>query len=465
MIGMLKRHEIEILLKAGHSQPEVARLSGVGLRSVRRIAKEPSVVDVDDAAERAKRRIGRPNVVENFRKQVEAILKQEPDLPSLEILRRVREAGYPGGKTALYELVASLRPPLAQPLVRFEGLPGEFSQHDFGEVEIPFLNDSIQRVHFFASRLKYSRYIRVSLVPNETVEPLVRTLAGHLQDWGGRPLLCVFDRPKTIALKWKKNGEVTEWNPVFATATLEMGIGVELCWPYQARQKGSVENLVGFVKSSFFKVRKFYDEEDLRRQLVEWHREVNGERPCRATGIIPAVRLAEEAPRLRPLRVRPEELALAISRPATLFLYGDRVRIVAGEYKAEHPRKFVGRESSWRAEHRAALVAAVSGKRGKRYLKRQQLLELGETALGYLTELVHRRPRGWWADVDRLHDILQNYGPEVLREAMEEGLKEQRFDVRFVELVFLPVLPSLAEPIRCGPQRSRSRRSRGVAKP
>jgi transposase len=25
--------------------------------------------------------------------------------------------------------------------------------------------------------------------------------------------------------------------------TLEMGVGVELCWPYQARQKGSVENL------------------------------------------------------------------------------------------------------------------------------------------------------------------------------------------------------------------------------
>lgn len=157
MIGMLKRHEIEILLKAGHSQRQLARLSGVGLRSVRRIAKEPSVIDVDDAAEREKRRIGRPKVAENFRAQVEAILKQEADLPSLEILRRVCEAGYPGGKTALYELVASLRPQVAQPLVRFEGLPGEFSQHDFGQVEIAFLNGSVQRVHFFASRLKYSR--------------------------------------------------------------------------------------------------------------------------------------------------------------------------------------------------------------------------------------------------------------------------------------------------------------------
>jgi hypothetical protein len=148
--------------------------------------------------------------------------------------------------------------------------------------------------------LKYSRWVRVSLVPDEGVESLVRTLAEHLASWGGRPLLCVFDRPKTIALKWRKNGEVTEWNPVFAYATLEMGVGVELCWPYRAQQKGSVENLVGFVKSSFFKVRRFHDEEDLRQQLRDWHREVNQERPCRATGIIPALRhITRRRPSLR----------------------------------------------------------------------------------------------------------------------------------------------------------------------
>jgi transposase len=304
MLGMLKRHEVEILLKAGHSKTEVARLAGVSLCSVKRIAQESPVVHVDDATERSKRQIGRPSTVANFRKQVVGILQETPDLASLEILRRVREAGYPGGKTALYALVASLRPKPAKPLVRFEGLPGEFSQHDFGEVEVEFLNGARHRIHFFASRLKYSRFIRVSLVKDETVESLVRTLAEHLASWGGRPLLCVFDRPKTIALKWRKNGEVTEWNPVFVYATLEMGVGVELCWPYRAQQKGSVENLVGFVKSSFFKVRRFHDEEDLQQQRRDWEREVNEQRPCRATGIIPAVRLAEETPRLRALKVR-----------------------------------------------------------------------------------------------------------------------------------------------------------------
>ena len=104
---MLKRHEVEILLKAGHAKAEVARLTGVSLCSVKRIAQEQPVEHVDDAAERVARKIGRPSTVQTFRKQVVGILQQTPDLASLEILRRVREAGYEGGKTALYDLVAS----------------------------------------------------------------------------------------------------------------------------------------------------------------------------------------------------------------------------------------------------------------------------------------------------------------------------------------------------------------------
>jgi hypothetical protein len=177
---MLKHHEVEILLKAGHPKTEVARLAGVSLCSVKRIAEEAPVVHVDDAVEREKRRIGRPSIVEDFRKLVVKILQEKPELPSLEILRLVREAGYQGGKTALYALVASVRPKEIKPLIRFEGLPGEFSQHDFGEVDVAFLDGSTRRIHFFASRLKYSRLIRVSVVKDQTVESLVRNLAEHL---------------------------------------------------------------------------------------------------------------------------------------------------------------------------------------------------------------------------------------------------------------------------------------------
>lgn len=53
---------------------------------------------------------------------------------------------------------------------------------------------------------------------------------------------------------------MTEWNSSFAQVMLELGVGVELCWPYAGNQKGSVESLVKWVKGSFFKQRRFADE-------------------------------------------------------------------------------------------------------------------------------------------------------------------------------------------------------------
>jgi transposase len=118
-------------------------------------------------------------------------------------------------------------------------------------------------VHFFASRLKYPRWVEVTLVPDERVETLVRALLDHHAAFGGIPLVAVFDRPKTIALRWGRDGVVTEWNLTFAGVALDLGIGVEVCWPYRPQEKGSVENLVGWVKGSFFKQRRFLDREDL----------------------------------------------------------------------------------------------------------------------------------------------------------------------------------------------------------
>jgi len=314
---------------------------------------------------------------------------------SLELLRRCRERGYEGGKTAMYDLITQIRPESPDFQMRFEGVPGEFSQHDFGQVDVRFLDGKCRRVRFFASRLKWSRWAQVSLVDNEQAETLVRTLLDHFVAWNGVPLCSVFDRPKTVALSWNKDGTVTEWNPVFAYAAMEIGFTAEVCWPHSPRQKGAIEAVVKWVKSSFFKQRRFLDIEDVQQQLSEWLDQVNCQRPSRATGIIPAQRLAEEQERLRPPKVQPDELALRIpisvgvtgyvihdthaysmpteaaSLPGTLYLYRDRVRIVAGRHQADHPRLTARRQPSTLPEHRSAQLAALSGKRGKRYLNRQ----------------------------------------------------------------------------------------------
>jgi transposase len=456
MIDLLKRHEIQVLRRAGHSLPDVAKLAGVSVSSVQRVELEPGISHVDNVAERARRGVGRPSKAERFRGLVVEQLAKEPELLSLEILRRARLAGYAGGKSALYDLIHSIRPRPARLQTRFEGLPGEFSQHDFGQVDVRYLDGSKERVHFFASRLKYSRWTQVSLVEDETVESLVRALVDHFEAMDGIPLLAVFDRPKTVALSWGRDGVVTEWNSTFAGVALDLGLGIELCWPKSPEQKGSVENLVGWVKGSFFKQRRFVDREDLLRQLREWLAEVNTARPSRATRVIPAERMLEERRRLRPLKVSPAELALRIpisvgptgevlhdthgysmppesmGIPGTLYLYRDKVRIVAGRFEAVHKRLFGPPAKSTLPEHRADRVAKAAGKRAKRYMQRQHLLEIGPMALEYLTEITHRRPRVWVRDVDRLHHLLQQHGEEALRTAFERGLVEQAFGAEYI---------------------------------
>ena len=156
---MLKRHEIQVLRRAEHRWSEIAALSGVSEKTARRIAAETAVTSVDNAAERVRRQVGRPSKAEGYRDVVVQALTEAPSLRSVELLHRARLAGSTGGKSALYALAQALRVRTVTPLVRFEGLAGEFSEHDFGEVWVTYQDGTETKVHFFASRLKYSRWV------------------------------------------------------------------------------------------------------------------------------------------------------------------------------------------------------------------------------------------------------------------------------------------------------------------
>src|SRR4029450_3899520 len=131
MIDMLKGHEIQVLRRAGHTWAEVAALSGVSIGTARRVAAEATVATIDNAAERMRRQIGRPSKADAFRAVLVQALTEDAALRSVELLHRARQAGYTGGKSALYALAQSLRAHVVTPLGRFEGLPGGFFHPDF----------------------------------------------------------------------------------------------------------------------------------------------------------------------------------------------------------------------------------------------------------------------------------------------------------------------------------------------
>jgi transposase len=456
VIAAMTRHEIQVLRAVGMAQRAVATKTETSVRSVRRIEQEAPVTAGDTAALIESRKVGRPSTAAPWAGQVEAWLREDRGLPGLEIFRRLREEHqYRGGKSAVYELVRRLRPTALAPLVRFEGVPGEFSQHDFGQVDVRYQDGRVERVHFFASRLKWSRLVHVGLVPDEREETLIRALLAALEAFGGVPLVTVWDNPKTVVLTRK--GELIVWNPVFGQVALDYRFAPELCWPRAGQQKGAVENLVGWVKGSFFKCRRFHDRADLEAQLAQWLTVVNTERPSRATGEIPAVRLAQERQRLRPLPIPAAAYALkipvvvsararvayeggeysmpptTIGQPATLHLYRDRIELVTktGEV-VRHRRAQARGQASILPAHRAAMLDAVRGVRARLYYQRQSLWELGPAAERWLTDLVHRRPSQWRRDVEQCFALLQDHGPTALLDALAWGVRHHAIGAEYV---------------------------------
>ena len=455
----MARHRVQVLRAGGKTLRRIAAETGIPLRSVKRIVHESPIEQPGDVASALERGVGRPSLVAAYRERIVDVLAAEPKLPTIEILHRLRGLGYRGAKTPLYQAVRGLRPRPVSPLVRFEGLPGEFSQHDFGQVEVRYLDGSEERIHFFASRLKYSRWVDVRLVEDERIEALVRSLLAGFASFAGIPLVAVFDNPRTVT-RGREGGRIL-WNETFGQVALDYGFGVELCTPGRGQEKGSVENLVGFAKGSFFKVRRFHDHPDLVVQLSDWHHEVNEVRPCRATGVPPATRIEAERARLRPLAIAPEHYALrfpvmvgptgvvtfegyrysmppeAIGIPGTLWLYHERVRIVAGRYASEHARVPECGRDSIHPEHRTARLAKVAGERGRLYLKRQELLDLGPVAEVFLTEIVHRHRFTWKAEVEQLHGALLAHGPAALQHSLALA-GEQRLYAAHHVLELLP---------------------------
>jgi transposase len=455
---MLDRHAVQELVRANVTAPEIAKQFGVSVRTIRRIVREGAVQTGDDVTARRVRHVGRPRVTDAIRARVQALVLEDPERPPGEICRLLKDEGTPLGLSTVYRVLAGVRATIPAALqVRFEGVAGEFAQFDFGEVSVRVLDGQRRTVHFAAYRLKYSRWLHVVLVLPERVEPLIRSLLESFAASGGVPLRVVFDNPKTVVLRHEEGRPV--WNPVLAPVAIDYGFTIELCTPRQPQQKGAVENLVGYVKRTFFRARRFLDlTTDLPQQLAAWLIEVNTTRPNRATKEIPAMRLTIEQARMKPLAIRPNEYGLsfavtvgptamvthqgiryampaaACGIPATLSLYPDRVKIVTagGKHEAVHPRFPAHGTVSYLPGQRAAQLAAVAGTRKRLYFMRERILELGPVGEGYLTELVHQRPLTWKADVERLFALLEELGDALFRVVLQRALFQRLIGAEYV---------------------------------
>lgn len=454
----MTRAKIHHLHEAGLTQGEIARQAGCTDRTVRRIVAEPPPAPAElGSAQRAARGAGAPSKTAAYAPRVTVLLAAQPALPTVEVLRQARVWGYAAGASAFFDLVKRLRPPVVpvEPLVRFEGLPGEFTQFDFGEVRVPCADGSDEKIPFFVGRLKFSRVMHVEVTPDQKAERLARATVACLNVFGGAPKQWVYDNPRTVFVDKPAGGRLL--HPYLRQLTAELHCLVEPCAPRSGNQKGAVENAVGFVKKNFFLAYPFANRADIIAQLPGWLHRVNHERPCAATGEIPAARWEQERCRLaaRPIPWSAAELPLHesgvvsptgtvrvrgtmysvdpryLGAPATVALLADRVRLTVNGSVCEHPRVDNADTVQRLPEHNLAMATVITAQRKQTYFKRQCLMELGPIAQQFLDRLIMRAPgNSWYGDIHRLFDLHQRLQTPVLLAAMAATMADGRADLR-----------------------------------
>jgi transposase len=460
MLNIMSHLKIHHLRQAGLSKTAIAVEVGCSIRTVYNVLAglPPTAEEIKAGSMAQEKPIGRrPALVTSLRQLVEQWLQEKRDLRVTEVLRRLREQGYQGSERPIYRLAKKLRPPElpSSPEVRFDGLPGEFVQFDFGQCRVTFRDGVSMKVRFFEGVLKYSRYRHVVIVRDERAETLARSTVACFAAWGGAPKQWVYDNPTTV---WYDRNERVA-HPYLRQLLADCNALIEPTVPKRPNQKGTVENGVGYVKHGFFLGRSFDNAEDMAQQLVEWHRYVNHERRHASTGEIPAVRLEHERERLRERvldytgsswamietsTVLPTGLVRwngaaysvdpkRLGAPVTLLIRENTIEIDINGARCTHPRQDHSGLISRLPEHSMAQVAITTEQRKKTYAMRQHLFDLGPAAITFCDHVIMRHTgNGWYPDIHRLYDIAMRSGTDRFLVAVTQCLERKTCSVAAV---------------------------------
>lgn len=461
MLRYMERSTIHFLKQKGWTNVQIAEFTGHHRDTIARVLQE--------AVEKKPKTRQRSSAADVFRPQIATWLDQNmPVIRMLELAREDNDHPYTGSETAFYDYVRKMRRARNQTprnvALRFEGVPGEYLQIDWGEVrDFPFTKAGMEQQtrYFFAARLKYSRYMYVSFHTDMREETLLRCLIACFQEIDGVPWAVVTDNMKTAVLGRTAQHEPI-WNPAYQKLAVEFKFHPDVCAPASGNQKGAVENLVKFVKGNFLPGRSFYDDADLAEQCQAWRHQVNSERPSDATGQPPAVLLAEEQPRFGPLPdvasdygffdcvvVSREGLvavetnrysvpAHLIGRALTARIHTNRIELFADrEQVATHPRLS---SQHARVIDPAHFEAAFATKpRGRVMVYRDWLCSLSPQVQSYVRELSYKRRAEMGQQMIALYDLAQEMGKSDFVAALELAAEQHMYGVEYVRAILSEV--------------------------
>jgi transposase len=294
------------------------------------------------------------------------------DLPATVLLREIRSKGYRGGLTILRDFVRPLKQEFVRRVSeRFETLPGQQAQIDWGECGTIDVGGERRKLYVFILVLGYSRMMYARFTTSSKLPVLLSCLMRAFEALG-IPKEILVDNMKQAVEQHDVTTGTVRWNRTFLDFVDHHGCVPVASPPYWPRVKGKVERGVGYLKLSFLEGRSFTDLDDLNAQLTVWLDTVANVRVHGSTGQRPIDRHELELAQLRRLGAVPSY----DTRPMEVRVVASDSHISFGGVRYSVDPAAVGRSVIVRAEGEA----------------------VGDTFSAYLGErrvaLHRRRPKG-----------------------------------------------------------------------
>jgi transposase len=292
MVGEDGVREIMARLARGDGVKQIARELGVDRKTVKRWRAR--------GGWRAQRR-QRTRQLERFAGFI-AARGPEVGWNGMVLHRELQGLGFTGGYLQVQRHCKPLRDArrwASVATVRFETPPGHQAQVDFGQLRL-WIGEQQTTVHLFVYTLGYSRRCFAYAYPHERVPALLDGHERAFRHFGGVPVECLYDNPRTLVLG--RTASTVLWHPIAEDFARYYGFTLRACQPYRPQTKGKVESGVKFVKRNALAGRRFATWDALNAWLEAWCRTVADVRIHGTTHARPIDRFADEG--LVPLGLR-----------------------------------------------------------------------------------------------------------------------------------------------------------------
>jgi len=390
----------------------------------------------------------RSSKMDPFLPFVRETLGRYPKVCASRIFEMIRERGYTGRSSSqVRRVVSRLRPPpAAEAYLRLSVLPGEEAQADWGSFGSIAIGRGRRPLSGFVMVLSWSRGVDALFTVDQTLESFLRGHSQAFDYFGGVPRTVLYDNLKSAVLE--RRGEAIHFHPRLLELCGHYHFAPRPCRPARGNEKGRVERMIRYLRTSFFAARSFRDLDDLNAQFRRWRDEVAHARrlPGDATLTV-AEALERERERLLPLPAHPFECDTVrvvssgktpyvrfdrnmysipydqIRKPLTLVAGPTRVRVLAGDRElANHARSYDTQQVIEDPAHIEALVAA---KRNAQPVKARDRLRTAVPRTDRIFEALAARGESLGHHTVRLLHLLDEYGAEELAAAVQAAVERQ----------------------------------------